>query len=433
MRAAVIGATLSLYFVGLLIAVAWHRGFQVPDPIPDQGQRGLQSDASIARLLEPVNCVWKTAAAQRGSTVAAGEVLELVSGVAKFRFHSGVEVTAVGPCALKFISAGRLRMEQGKLLARVPRQAVGFTVEADRVEIVDLGTEFGVEIDELGRAEVHMLEGTAEVRPRVAGDGADNPSASRRSLEGKVRLTAGQAVRVSEAGAISSIESDPARFAGAADKTIPAALENPATLEKAAALGNKNRLDVVDLLCGGDGTGRKRGVAIDPATGQFGTLPFANRVSDGQFHPTPNHRVLDGCFMPDGTTQIDSAGHRFEFPLTARDTWDHIRAGGEMFGTLPGQIASKLGDVDYGQPPHGFLLMLPNAGLTLDLAGVQRGRKQQIRGFRTIVGNSDIADRTPKADFFVIVDGLRASSGAASRSRTRRLKFTCRWIPLTAS
>ena len=74
MRAAVIGATLSLYFVGLLIAVAWHRGFQVPDPIPDQGQRGLQSDASIARLLEPVNCVWKTAAAQRGSTVAAGEV-----------------------------------------------------------------------------------------------------------------------------------------------------------------------------------------------------------------------------------------------------------------------------------------------------------------------------------------------------------------------
>ena len=187
------------------------------------------------------------------------------------------------------------------------------------------------------------------------------------------------------------------------------------------------------MLCGGDGTGRKRGVAIDPATGQFGTLPFANRVSDGQFHPTPNHRVLDGCFMPDGTTQIDSAGHRFEFPLTARDTWDHIRAGGEMFGTLPGQIASKLGDVDYGQPPHGFLLMLPNAGLTLDLAGVQRGRKQQIRGFRTIVGNSDIADRTPKADFFVIVDGLARSSGAASRSRTRRLKFTCRWIPLTAS
>ena len=122
--------------------------------------------------------------------------------MAKFRFHSGVEVTAVGPCALKSISAGRLRMEQGKLLARVPRQAVGFTVEADRVEIVDLGTEFGVEIDELGRAEVHMLEGTAEVRPRVAGDGADNPSASRRSLEGKVRLTAGQAVRVSEAGAI---------------------------------------------------------------------------------------------------------------------------------------------------------------------------------------------------------------------------------------
>jgi hypothetical protein len=321
-------------------------------------------------------------------------------------------------------------MEQGKLVARVPRQAVGFTVEADRVEIVDLGTEFGVEIDELGRAEVHMIEGAAEVRPRIASDGAGKPSTSRQPQEGKVRLTAGQAVRVSEAGAISSIDSDPARFAGGGDKTVPATQESPTTHGNPATLGNKNQLDVVDLLCGGDGTGRNRGVAFDPASGQFGKLPFASRVSDGQFHPTPNHRVLDGCFMPDGVTQIDTAGHRFEFPETSRDTWDHIRAGGELFGTLPGQIASKLGDVDYGDPPHGFLLLLPNAGLTLDLAGIQRGRTQHIRGFRAIVGNSDTYPRAPKADFFVIVDG---------KARFERRGFTIKdtpfevYVPLESS
>jgi ferric-dicitrate binding protein FerR (iron transport regulator) len=418
MRAAVIGAALSLYFIGLLIAVAYHRGFQVPDHVPDQGQRGVEPDASIARLLEPTGCVWKADAAQPGSTVAAGEALELVSGVAKFRFHSGVDITAVGPCVLKFISADRLRMEQGKLIARVPRQAVGFTVEADRVEIVDLGTEFGVEIDELGRAEVHMIEGAAEVRPRIAGD--SKPSVARPRLEGKVRLTAGQAVRVSEAGAISSIDSDPARFAGVADKTAPVAPSNPTTPAIPATLGNNARLDVVDLLCGGDGTGHNRGLAIDPATGQFGKLPFTNRVSDGQFHPTPNHRLLDGCFMPDGEMQIDTAGHRFDFPKTSRDTWDHIRAGGELFGTLPGQIASKLGDVDYGEPQHGFLLLLPNAGLTLDLAGVRRGRKQHIRGFRAIVGSSFVADWAPKSDFFVIVDG---------QARFERRGFTLKDMP----
>ncbi len=402
MRAVVVATALSLYFVSLLIAVAFHRAFQAPH----EAERGVEAGAPIAQLLEPVGCVWKTAAAQPDPKVVAGQALELVRGVAKFRFDNGVDVTAVGPCALEFISPGRLRMEHGKLVARVPRQAIGFTVEAERIEVVDLGTEFGVEVDERGQAEVHLIEGAAEVRPRNA---VGNLSPARRPVGKAVRLTAGQAIRVSEAGVMSSIDSDPGRFASAADNK-----------PKPAALGNEHRLDVVDLLCGGDGTGRNRGLAIDPATGQFGTLPFSNRTSDGKYHPTPNHRVLDGCFMPDGPTQIDSAGHRFEFPQTSAYAWDHIRAGGELFGTQPGQIASKLGDVDFGEPPHGFLLLLPNAGLTLDLASLQRGRKQRISGFRAIVGNSDVVDRAPRADFFVIVDG---------KARFERRSFTIKDTP----
>jgi len=63
MRAVVVAAALSLYFAGLLIAVAFQRAFLVPHV----AERGVEAGAPIAQLLEPPSLTRKSSPARRSS------------------------------------------------------------------------------------------------------------------------------------------------------------------------------------------------------------------------------------------------------------------------------------------------------------------------------------------------------------------------------
>ncbi|MCB1090325.1 MAG: FecR domain-containing protein, partial [Verrucomicrobiae bacterium] len=53
--------------------------------------------------------------------------------------------------------------EQGKLTADVPKAATGFVINTPRVNVVDIGTRFGVSVEENGDSEVHVMQGVVEV------------------------------------------------------------------------------------------------------------------------------------------------------------------------------------------------------------------------------------------------------------------------------
>jgi hypothetical protein len=72
-----------------------------------------------------------------------------------------------GPATLEPFSAWRATLHLGSLRANVPAESVGFTVEHSSVEIVDLGTEFTMAVNESGEAEVFVLKGEVEAHPHA--------------------------------------------------------------------------------------------------------------------------------------------------------------------------------------------------------------------------------------------------------------------------
>ncbi len=70
--------------------------------------------------------------------------LRLTSGRARFRLVFGAEVTLVGPAELSLRDGMEATLVSGRLLARVPLSAQGFTVHTPRLTAWDLGTVFGV-------------------------------------------------------------------------------------------------------------------------------------------------------------------------------------------------------------------------------------------------------------------------------------------------
>ena len=97
-----------------------------------------------------------------GSCLSAGPLC-LRSGRLTLAFFSGTWLTVEGPADLELLAADRVLCRQGKLRARVPHGAEGFTVLAADYEVVDLGAEFAMNLEPDGRSRIMVFEGQAAV------------------------------------------------------------------------------------------------------------------------------------------------------------------------------------------------------------------------------------------------------------------------------
>ena len=100
-----------------------------------------------------------------GTQLAQGRVLELSAGDAvQLEYRSGVRAILQGPGAFEMLSPQRIGMPHGRISAVVPPEAKGFTVATKRMDFIDHGTEFAVNLNEQGHGDVAVLEGLIEVR-----------------------------------------------------------------------------------------------------------------------------------------------------------------------------------------------------------------------------------------------------------------------------
>ncbi|MDX1565236.1 MAG: FecR domain-containing protein [Phycisphaeraceae bacterium] len=102
-----------------------------------------------------------------GRTLPASSDLRLLEGVVQFRMSSGAEVILEAPAEFRLTENNRMRLLRGRLSASVPERANGFTVDAPTVQVVDLSTAFGVEVDEAQETDVHVFEGEVETTALV--------------------------------------------------------------------------------------------------------------------------------------------------------------------------------------------------------------------------------------------------------------------------
>lgn len=85
--------------------------------------------------------------------------MKLVNGYVQITFEDGTEVIVEAPTEIELESPGSTFLKQGKITVKVSPQARDFTVNTPTASMVDLGTEFGVEVSEDGSSILQVFRG----------------------------------------------------------------------------------------------------------------------------------------------------------------------------------------------------------------------------------------------------------------------------------
>ncbi|MCA9059075.1 MAG: FecR domain-containing protein, partial [Planctomycetaceae bacterium] len=150
---------------------------------------GEQQSSGFAVLSGQADAVWGDTVLSTGTIVPPGE-LRLQSGLAQFELFSGVTLVVEGEASFSILSPMEVSVSSGKVRARVPEPAQGFRLLTEAGEVVDLGTEFAVNVS-ANQAELHVLDGMVEWHPTgFPAQLLKEGDATRADTHGQTKITA---------------------------------------------------------------------------------------------------------------------------------------------------------------------------------------------------------------------------------------------------
>lgn len=167
---------------------------ELPKPVTDD-----RSTVLVRVTEQSVGCQWYFDLSGKVPTdlVHGGETVRVTNGVMKLLFHNETLVTLHAPAIFEVISDMRARVLLGKVTAKIGPNAKGFSLITPQATVIDLGTEFGIDVNEVGATDVVVFKGAVDV---------DYPT----TLEGAARqqrLHTGEAVHLDAKGTASRIVS----------------------------------------------------------------------------------------------------------------------------------------------------------------------------------------------------------------------------------
>ncbi len=328
----------------------------------------------------------------------------LHKGTVKIEFDYGAEVIIEGPAEFELESPDEMTLLSGRLFAAVPERATGFTVHTPNSTVIDLGTEFGIQVDYDGSTGVHMFKGKASLVPGAPGE-----------KQVGLELLAGRAKAVTRNGQVQDI-----------------ALKNQAFVRKinseAGIVWRGEDLNLADIVGGGSGFGTGRqGYGVHLETGKLTvprTIMFLHQPGPFGVRAANEFDFVDCVFVPDGgigDVEISTTGVVFnDCPDTGGFSWGDPINGGLMYhgnSREPERHLEMLLDgVVYGTKERPAVYMHGNLGITFDLEAIRRaipGVKMthltSLCGIsQTVVDDptyGDIPSVRPIADLWVLVDG----------------------------
>jgi predicted DNA binding CopG/RHH family protein len=312
----------------------------------------------------------------------------LKEGFAQVRFTSGAEVVFEAPCQFVLEDKDQMFLQKGKVYVKVPKEAIGFSVRTPNCRIIDLGTEFGVSVNDDGSSQLQMFLGKASLISGLVG----------RAKINEELIFAGQA---------RSVEAKTGKT------TVSAFLRNQFVqrIDSAAKeiwRGEKS-LSLVDMVSGGNGLQANIRGCLSPTTGviesQSRYLTPEEKINPpASYVSVPTSDFIDGTFVPNGKSQVSSKGHRFAFPRTSGTIWYPITAV-TYYVTDKNEGSSQ--SPGEGVTPRPAFYLHSNLGITFDLNAVRRAYPNlKITGFRSQCGiRWEGVAHYNKVDFWAIVDG----------------------------
>ncbi len=144
--------------LGWLLFGGWGKSKVAPlTPRPDPS-------TAVATLLVSDGAVWKSKlVVLRGDRLPPQE-LSLSKGTAVVRFDCGASAILDGNCQMTLESRSVMRIARGNVTVHAPDEAYGFRVVTPSSEILDLGTEFHVNVGNGGDTALQVLDGMVQVQ-----------------------------------------------------------------------------------------------------------------------------------------------------------------------------------------------------------------------------------------------------------------------------
>ncbi len=187
---------------------------------------GEATSRGIAMLTRLVDAEWEDGTSpQVGTALSPGRV-QLQNGYAQIEFFCGATVILEGPADIELISSMAAKFHSGRLRAQVPPAARGFTIDVDDMQVVDLGTEFGLAMSPAG-ADVQVFAGEVELHRRD---------------EAKQLVKAGEAFK-SDNGALEKARPTPDEFVDLASLDSQAADQGTERYQRWKTFSNQLRDD----------------------------------------------------------------------------------------------------------------------------------------------------------------------------------------------
>lgn len=176
----------------LLMLLVWPALNREPASVAEKVDTDVPAASvdAFARLMRVENAVWdKPISADR--TLPTDTSHTLLKGFAEIVMPSGASVIMQGPTTFRLIDDNTMALDDGRLSAEVPTRAKYFTVKTRAMDVVDLGTRFGVSVEADGSSSASVFEGKVEVH-EPASKATDAPRI--------VAMTAGQQLHASATG-----------------------------------------------------------------------------------------------------------------------------------------------------------------------------------------------------------------------------------------
>jgi hypothetical protein len=257
----------------------------------------VSDDATIADLS---GATWKGHDGPAVGQAVGNQTLRLESGLAQVRFASGATVILQGPTTFTPRSARGGQLVQGKVSVRVPESAKGFTIDADGVRVIDLGTEFGLATSTVDgdAGQVAVFDGLVQVE------------ATKAAVPFPQTLHHGEATRVTADGQLKNLPIDQTTFV----RAMPAELASP-LLERGLVAWFRMEETSGTRLADSSGRGHHaevRGTSVE-AISVAGRQGRAVRFLDRTFAEVANHpdfalmqMTLHAWVQPAANQRIDA-------------------------------------------------------------------------------------------------------------------------------
>jgi len=120
----------------------------------------------VARVVRLETLRWAEGAGlEEGHAIEAGSRLRFEAGLVELDVAGKGRMIIEGPADLEMAGPMRAVLHRGRVIMRVNPAGHGYRLETPKGAVVDLGTEFGVAVDERQRVETHVIEGEVEAIP----------------------------------------------------------------------------------------------------------------------------------------------------------------------------------------------------------------------------------------------------------------------------